>query len=79
MVENGVFEAVPVTEVPKWAKIMSSIWNMKKKLNGVYQARVTARGFEQLDGQHYKKDKVSAPVITNMTIQVIMVLTVMTG
>ena len=36
IVKNRVFKAVSSTEVSNHAKIMSSTWNIKKKLNGVY-------------------------------------------
>jgi hypothetical protein len=42
MVKNQVWIAVPTKDVPKNAKVMSSIWAMKKKSNGTYRARLNA-------------------------------------
>jgi hypothetical protein len=48
MKKYKVFEAVvEKNKFPKQAKILTSTWAMKKKLSGVYQARVTACGYEQ--------------------------------
>jgi hypothetical protein len=41
-----VFEPVDVNEVPQDAKILNSKWVMKKKADGTYRARLTARGYE---------------------------------
>ena len=70
MVNAKVFEVVPEQEVPENATVLSSTWVMKKKANGVYRARVTARGFEQIDGEHYDEDDKAAPVVSDITIRV---------
>ena len=44
MTTNGVFKAVPVEDVPKGAKVLTSTWAIKKKANGDYLVRVKARG-----------------------------------
>jgi hypothetical protein len=36
MESNGVFEAIPKSEIPPRAKVMSSTWAMKKKASGTY-------------------------------------------
>ena len=46
MLKHNVFQPVPVNSVPTDAKILSSTWAMKKKSNGVYRARMNARGYE---------------------------------
>jgi hypothetical protein len=58
MVKNQVWRAVPKTDVPRNAKVMSSTWAMKKKSNGTYQARLNARGYEQVDGIHYDSSNI---------------------
>ena len=40
MKKNTVFKAVPVEEVPKDAKTLTSTWSMKKKPNGTKRARL---------------------------------------
>jgi hypothetical protein len=41
------------SNLPFNLKRLSTIWAMKKKVNGQYQARITAQGFLQKDGIHY--------------------------
>jgi hypothetical protein len=38
------FKTVKKSTLPKKAKVLSSAWAMKKKSNGTFRARVTARG-----------------------------------
>jgi len=77
MVKNKVFKAVPVQEVPEGSKILTSTWSMKKKPNGTKRARIVARGFEQIDGEHYKSDETAAPVVNDMTIRIVLILMIM--
>ena len=79
MVEKGVFEVVPRKDVPAGSKIMTNTWAMKKKSNGTYRARTNARGFEQVDGKHYDSKDTAAPVVTEITIRVVLVLIIMAG
>ena len=53
MVANNVFEAVNSKDLPPGTKIIDSTWACKKKSNGTLRARMMARGFRQVDGQHY--------------------------
>ena len=77
MVKHNVFKAVPAAEVPKGAKILSSTWAMKKKANGTFRARLNARGYEQIDGQHYDEDGKASPVVDDMTIRIVLILIIM--
>ena len=65
--------------IPKDVKILTSTWAMKKKANGVFRARLNARGFEQVDGKHYQSHDISAPVTNDMTIRIIFVLMILAG
>ena len=38
MEDNGVFEAVPISQVPANEDVIDSTWAMKKKASGVYCA-----------------------------------------
>ena len=76
MEKHGVFEEVPRSKVPPGAKILSTTWAMKQKANGVKRARMNARGFEQVDGEHYDADSISSPVVNALTIQIVMALIV---
>lgn len=77
MVKHGVFEPVPVNKIPADTKVISSTWAMKKKSNGVYRARLAARGFEQIDGVHYDSNSKSSPVVTQATIRIFFILAIM--
>jgi hypothetical protein len=50
---------------------------MKRKANGVFKARLTAKGFEQRDGEHYDEHDKSSPVVSDITIRIVFVLMVM--
>jgi hypothetical protein len=77
MVNNKVWESVPIDKSPEGTKIMTSAWAMKKKSNGTYRARINARGFEQVDGEHCDLDTKSSPVTCIVTIRIVMMLIVM--
>jgi len=77
--KNRVFAIVPRDKVPKGAKIITSTWAMKKKASGVLRARLNARGFEQIDGQHFDSAHRSAPVGNEITIMIVLIIAVMTG
>lgn len=79
MDNNEVFEETLIDNVPKDAKILTSTWAMKKKANGTYRARLNARGFEQVDGEHYDEARKSAPVVAEATIRIVLILMIMAG
>ena len=77
MLKHKVWVAIQRCKVPKWAKILTSTWACKKKSNGVYRARLNARGFEQVDGMHYIKSDKSAPVVGMVSVMIILTLITM--
>jgi hypothetical protein len=77
MVESGAWMAVPKESVPQGEKILTSTWAMKKKSNGVYRARLNARGYEQVDGEHYKEDNKAVPVVNDTTFHILLILMLM--
>jgi hypothetical protein len=79
MVDYSVFEPVPRSGLPDGAKILTSTWAMKKKANGVFRARLTARGYEQVDGVHYDENSKSAPVVNGATVNIVFILMLMAG
>eukprot|EP00957_Ditylum_brightwellii_P040585 3072334-Ditylum_brightwellii.AAC.1 len=50
---------------------------MKPKANCTKRARLNVRGFEEVDGIHYQGHDLSALVVYDMTIQIVMVLIIM--
>ena len=59
--DNGVFEAVPISQVPADADVIDSTWAMKKKASGVYHARLVAQGFKQCAGVSYNPRDIMSP------------------
>jgi hypothetical protein len=68
MVKSSVFEVVPRKDVPEGSKILTSMWAMKKKASGVYHAWMNARGYKQVDGEHYDASQKSAPVVSTAMV-----------
>ena len=79
MVDNDVFEVVSKKDLPPGTKIIDSTWACKKKSNGTLRARMVARGFRQIDGQHYDGSSIHAPVTNPGTIRTVLVLMLMAG
>lgn len=79
MLEYGVFEATDSSSLPTDAKVLTTTWVLKKKANGVYKGRITARGYEQQDGTHYDSTDKASPVVNDITIRIALVLIVMGG
>jgi hypothetical protein len=66
-------------DVPNGAKILTSTWAMKKKVSGRFRARINARGYEQIDGQHYESINISSRVTNDAIIRIVMILTIIFG
>ena len=79
MTTNQVFRPMHIKDIPEWATVLTTTWAMKKKANGTYRARMVARGFEQIDGEHYDQNDTSSPVVSEITIRVVLVLMLMAG
>jgi hypothetical protein len=77
--DYNVFEVVKRDNMPKGSKVLSTTWVMKRKASGRYKARITARGFEQRDGEHYDSSDKSSPVVNDITIRIILTIIVMAG
>ena len=52
---------------------------MKKKADGTFCAWLTARGYEQIDGEHYDKDAKVAPIVNIHTVFIMLTLCMMAG
>jgi hypothetical protein len=77
--KHKVWRPVLRSEIPPEAKVLSSTWAMKQKADGTKRARLNARGYEQVDGEHFKADDIAAPVVNTMTIRICFVLLAMTA
>ena len=72
-----VFKPIPRFRLPRWAKILSTVWACKKKASGVYRARLNMRGFEQIPNMHFRPEWTSAPVTSVMTIRIMIIMLLM--
>ena len=79
MVKNDVLKAVPREKLPKGTKTIDSTWACKQKSNGTLRGRLNARGFKQVDGEHYDSASIHAPVTNDITIRVVLTIRVMVG
>ena len=61
-------------DIPSNAKIMSTTWAMKQKASGQLRGRLNARGYEQLEGQHYYAHLIAATVTNPNTIRILLIL-----
>ena len=78
MVANKVFEVVLRKDLPVGTKIIDSVWAMKKKKsNGTLCGRMNAKGFKQVEGQHYNGTTISSPVTNSATIRIVLTLMIM--
>jgi hypothetical protein len=68
MVNCKVFKPVLKSDLPPGTKIIDSVWAMKEKRNGTLCGRINARGFKQVEGQHYNGTIISSPVTNSATI-----------
>ena len=50
---------------------------MKKKPSGIFCARLAARSFKQEEGNNYSKDDKPSPVITDLSIAIVMAMIVL--
>jgi len=69
-----VWEPTPISEVPADTKPLTLTWVFKKKSSGKRRGRLNAHGFKQVEGVHYNKDDIAAPVTNEVTIRVLMVI-----
>jgi hypothetical protein len=65
---------VPIDNIPKEAKILTSTWAIKKKPNGVFRARIMARGYEQVKGIHYHEEETAAPAVLEATMNIVLII-----
>jgi hypothetical protein len=77
MVKCKVFKPVLKSNLPPGTKIIDSVWAMKIKSNGTLHGRINARGFKQVEGQHYDGTTISSPVTNSANNRIVLVLMVM--
>ena len=65
--------------MPTEASIITSTWDIKRKANGTFRARLNAREYGNMEGVHYDGSNIALPVTNDMIIGIIMVLDLMAG
>ena len=79
MIKNKVWRKVHRRSIPCGAKVITSTWAMKKKANGIHRTRLVARGYEQNEGEHFDSNFISSPVVSDVTIRIVLVLMIIYG
>ena len=69
-----VWVTVNMHNFPKQAKILTSTWVMKKKLNAIFGDRINGRLYEQVGGIHYYGSSIHSPVSSDVRIIIAMIL-----
>jgi hypothetical protein len=64
---RGVFKIIPKASIPSDAKVLKAKWVFKKKSDGRYKSRFTAKGCQQRFGFDY--DEVFSPVVRYTTLR----------
>ena len=66
-------------DVPEGTHVMTNTWTCKEKANGTFRARLNMRGFEQIPGEHYEPDWISAPVANDIVIRMMLCIMLTSG
>jgi hypothetical protein len=74
MLTNKVFQVVLQKDLPSGTKLIDSIWAMKKKSSGTLHGQMNARGFKQIEGDHYNGTTISSLVTNSATIRIMLTL-----
>ena len=69
MISMGVWRKVGSTSIPEGMRLVGCCWVFKIKHNGVYQARLVAKGFSQIPGLDFTDN--FSPVVNDITFQVV--------
>ena len=75
MKKRSVWKVKKKKDIPEDAKLLGSKWVFKHKKNGVYRARLMAKGYDQIPGVDYMEN--FAPVVNDVTIRSTIVLWLM--
>lgn len=67
-----VWTQFKLQDIRRGIKSLNTMWAMKKKSNGTYQAKINARGFKQVDGQHYDNTSIASSVTIDTMITIMM-------
>ncbi len=54
MIQNGVWRKKGLNNLPYNRKDIGTIWVLKEKKNGVFPARLVAKGYDQIAGVNFQ-------------------------
>ena len=77
MLTNKVLKAVLQKDLPSRTKLIDGVWVMKKMRNSTLHGQMNARGFKQVEGQHYEVTTINSPVSNSATIRIVLTLMIM--
>jgi hypothetical protein len=77
MLANKGFKDVLQKDLPSGTKLIDSVRAMKKKSNGKLRGQMNARGFKQVEGQHYDSTTISSLITNSATIRIVLTLMIM--
>ena len=69
-----VVNLISLSQLTKGVKIMTTVWEIKKKPNGKLRGRLNTRGYEQIEGRSYYNDSIAAPVTNANSVRIVWVL-----
>ena len=69
MISIHEWRKVGSTSIPKGRRLVGCHWVFKIKCNGVYQARLVAKGFSQIPGLAFTDN--FSPVVNDITFQIV--------
>lgn len=72
MIKNGVWRKEGLHEIPHNRKGIGSKWVFKEKKNGVFRARLVAKGYDQVAGIDFQYN--FAPVTSEVTLRILLVM-----
>jgi hypothetical protein len=72
MKKRMVWVVMKKKDLPEGVRLLGAKWVFKKKKNGVYRARLVAKGYDQIPGVDYTEN--FAPVVNDVTIRTVLVL-----
>ena len=77
MFEKKVWERIKKAKVPEGKRLLGSKWVFKKKKNGVFRARLVAKGYNQVPGVDYTES--FAPVISDEVFRILIFIMLIKG
>ena len=72
MIKNGVWRKEGVNSLPSNRKGIGTKWVFKEKKNGVFRARLVAKGYDQIAGVDFQYN--FAPVTSEVTLRILLVM-----